>query len=65
MNLYSCENCGVVVDVDRMERPSDLALYGRGGELNLAHWHWDGEEHWLMLECPCCKQYTIMNGETA
>lgn len=52
MNIKSCDNCGVVVDIDKLHSGD---LYSKEtGEVNLEYYEWDGEEFVPIFECPVC-----------
>lgn len=59
MNLVSCEYCGVVVDIDRLDFPdinegTDSLVDDKAA--------WDGEKYVSSLPCPVCKtDKAIMN----
>lgn len=56
MNLISCNNCGVVLDKDNLNFPSDI--YREDGSVILELAAWDGykEKFVPKLPCPVCKE---------
>lgn len=56
MNLKSCKNCGVVLDLDCTYSPP---LYDDQGDLILENAYWDGEEYVPKIRCPVCKEVSF------
>jgi len=52
MNLISCEECGVVIDVGRLYFPHDI--YKDDGTIGDDLAVWDGEDYVAYLPCPVC-----------
>jgi primosomal protein N' len=53
MRLISCENCGIVIDIDRIKEP---LIYNEDGTVDISKCRWDGVNHIPTIECPCCKK---------
>lgn len=53
MNLRSCKNCGVVLDLDHIYT---TPLYDNEGDLILENAYWDGEDYVVKILCPVCKE---------
>ena len=52
MNIKSCENCGVVIDTDRLFFP--LNIYGDDGAVDENLATYNGEEYVPHILCPIC-----------
>jgi len=52
MNLISCENCGVVLDLSRIEMP-DIEDEDRNVNTEIAAWV--DRDYVPTIVCPCCK----------
>lgn len=55
MNLSACDNCGVVVDKDKLEFPTAFE-WGNGVDLTKAVWDSDRREYRAFVPCPVCKE---------
>ncbi len=54
MNITSCDNCGVVLDKDKLDFPSDI--YSKEtGDLIEGVAEWDGENYVPIAKCPVCQ----------
>jgi hypothetical protein len=53
MNLRSCENCGIVVDVDIVNFPDDM--YDHNNEIDEKCVEWYDGEFVVFINCPLCK----------
>jgi len=60
MNLVSCDNCGVVLDKDKLPFPEDCLLPNY--EIDHTKACWNGAEYVAFCQCPVCK-HTIMEKE--
>ena len=52
MNLISCNECGVVLDKDRITKPNVFTPdieYIQGNSV------WDGDKYVSVITCPVCK----------
>lgn len=57
MNITSCEQCGVVLDKDRLEFPEK---YDHDtGEAIEGQSIWVGNDFVAVVECPVCKNYIL------
>lgn len=54
MNLISCDNCGVVLDKDKLKFPKDVYL--EGDCLDLTKCAWDGNDYVPCTPCPVCRE---------
>jgi hypothetical protein len=52
MNFISCEDCGVILDLGRIEVPS---MEGKNGEINDKTAGWRGRSYEPKITCPVCK----------
>ena len=52
MKLKSCDNCGVVLDLDKIEIPS---IYDPSGLVN-SNAVWDGDKFLPTFDCPVCQE---------
>ena len=52
MNIKSCDNCGVVLDADKIKHPP---LHDASGLL-MEKTTWNGDEWVVFIECPVCKE---------
>ena len=52
MNLISCDECGVVLDKDKLQFPCDIE--GEGGAVDSDKAAWNGEEYVPKVACPVC-----------
>lgn len=57
MNLISCNNCGIVLDKDRLDFPEDIKLEDRSIDSSRATW--TGEEYFAYIRCPVCNNSII------
>jgi hypothetical protein len=58
MNLFSCDNCGVVLDKDKVGFP---AVYDGDFEVIDANCEWDGDGLVAIMPCPVCKETITEN----
>ena len=56
MNLLSCNNCGTVLDKNKLPFPLDIENE-EGVDDNKAGW--DGEDFVAKVRCPVCKNYML------
>jgi hypothetical protein len=54
MNLISCDNCGVVLDKDKLQFPKDITRPDGTIDTSKAVWDWDGDEYVAKTTCPVC-----------
>ena len=54
MNLVSCDECGVVIDVDKNLFPSKHKLYKDDGTIDHDRAAWDGQDYTPKISCPVC-----------
>lgn len=54
MNLTSCDNCGVVLDKDKLPFPDDL-WNDDGGSIDTDKAVWDGDTFVAFTQCPICQ----------
>ena len=53
MNLISCSACGVVLDKDKLDWPSDI--YSKeNGQIIDGVAEWDGDTYVAISHCPLC-----------
>ena len=52
MKIQSCEECGVIVDIDRLFFP--YHIYLDDGTISDELAVWDGEEYKAYIPCPVC-----------
>lgn len=52
MNLTSCDNCGVVLDLNKLDFPVDI--YDDNGTVNEEFAEWAGYEFAPKTKCPIC-----------
>ena len=57
MNLISCGECGVVLDKNKLEFPSEDEAYDYGGSINLsvAGYCQDRKGYFTKVQCPVCR----------
>lgn len=53
MNLISCNKCGVVLDQNKLNFPSDIYL--DDGSVNMEKAAWDGDDYVPKVDCPVCE----------
>lgn len=53
MNLKSCDNCGIVIDVDKRKFPQDIENEEGCIDPELALWN--GEDYVPYIKCPLCR----------
>lgn len=53
MNLISCDNCGVVLDVNKLDFPDDLIL--EPGITDMSKAIWIGDKYVSYINCPVCR----------
>lgn len=53
MNLRSCDNCGVVIDLSKRKFPEDIMREDYSIDERLGVW--DGNKWVGYIECPVCK----------
>ena len=62
MRLISCEDCGVVIDTDRLVEPN---ITNEDGSINFNLAIWNGDEYVPAILCPnCSSRITITSGES-
>jgi len=54
VNLISCDNCGVVLDSDKLSFPTDI--YNDDGSINSEYASWNGEDYVPKAKCPVCSE---------
>jgi rubredoxin len=59
MDLRSCPECGVVLDVRNIEIPP---VYDTSGEFIEGNSEWDGEDYVPLFTCPVCKHKSYYRG---
>jgi predicted Zn-ribbon and HTH transcriptional regulator len=66
MNLISCENCGVVLDKDRIKEPDMYDDHDEDGtSINKDRAVWYNRDYVPAIQCPVCKvQIVYDNGDT-
>jgi RNA polymerase subunit RPABC4/transcription elongation factor Spt4 len=52
MNLTSCDNCGVVLDKDKLQFPKDITR--DDGTIDTSKAVWDGDGYVAKVSCPVC-----------
>jgi len=63
MNLISCENCGVVLDLSRIEKPD---IVDEDGNINTEIAAWVARDYVPTIVCPCCRDRILyFNGRRA
>lgn len=62
MNLISCDDCGVVLDKNKLVFPS-MWKYEDDNEIDPMVAVWDRERYWSSARCPVC-QAQILGEET-
>lgn len=55
MNLISCDNCGTVLDKDKLKFAEDMYDYSGGIDKTKADYNQDYGDFMLFVNCPCCK----------
>jgi hypothetical protein len=55
MNLTSCDNCGTVLDKDKLKFAKDL--FGDDYDVNHDVAMWDGEDYVAFVDCPVCGEH--------
>ena len=56
MNLKSCENCGVVIDTDRIYFPHNIYTDGGSVDEEKGAWNSDEDEWVAKISCPVCQE---------
>ena len=59
MRIISCDNCGVVIDGDKVKWPE---MYDDEGELIEGTAEWDGDRFVPVVPCPVCKEEIAEEG---
>jgi len=54
MNLVSCDNCGIVLDKDRIKFPETYDY--NPGDVTGENAFWNGEEYVPCIPCPVCAE---------
>lgn len=62
MNLASCDNCGVVLDKDKLCFPKDI-WDDTGESVDQTKALWDGDNWTAFAECPVCQEPILKTGE--
>jgi len=55
MNLKSCDNCGVVLDFDKLYFPNDIIKDDGCVDLEIAAWSKNWDTFVPKLSCPVCQ----------
>ena len=53
MKLISCENCGVILDGDRLLFPHEI--HRSDGSINPDNAVWTGDDYVAKVDCPVCE----------
>lgn len=56
MNLKSCENCGVVIDTDRIYFPHNIYMDDGSVDLEKAAWSNEADDFVAKISCPVCQE---------
>ena len=56
MNLHSCNNCAVVLDLSKISFP-DIEL--DDGSIDTNNAIWEGRTYKAFVECPVCKHQIV------
>ena len=56
MNLISCNNCGVVLDKDKLKFPDEDEVEFQLQEGNDKVAEWNGDKYVALTPCPVCKE---------
>lgn len=56
MNLTACDECGVVVDKDKLKFPTDFEGYDGDVATTKAAWDSRRSEYRAFVTCPVCKK---------
>ena len=62
MNLTSCDNCGVVLDRDKLCLPKDI-WDEEGMSVDPEKAMWDGDNFVAFVGCPVCQEPILKTGE--
>lgn len=62
MKLHSCENCGVVLDLDQITFPDP---WRPDGVIEDTHAQWDGMDYRAKIPCPVCESPILNPDEVA
>ncbi len=54
MNLISCNNCGVILDKDKLKFPKNI-VYENCDGVDLSKAIWDGNDYVPFVKCPACE----------
>jgi len=57
MNIISCDNCGVMLDADKLDFPEDVWEYDGSVNPDLADW--DEGVLYPKTLCPVCQEYVL------
>ena len=60
MNLISCDDCGVVLDANKLEFPDDI--YDLEGAVDDKLAGWNGDHYVAKVKCPVCSE-DILKGQ--
>lgn len=52
MNLISCDNCGVVLDKNKLNFPD--TILNDDSSVDVTACIWNGEDYVKYVNCPCC-----------
>lgn len=58
MDIVSCTNCGVVLDVSKLPFP-EIEL--EGGNIDTANATWTGDSWVAITPCPVCQDFITQN----
>ena len=55
MNLCSCDECGIVLDKDKLNFPDEERFADKDGEFNSKKCVWNGSGFTAIVQCPVCQ----------
>lgn len=58
MEIKSCDNCGVLLDVKKLNFPN---IYDKEGNIDNKKAEWDGAGFVPFVYCPVCKSKILQN----
>ena len=62
MRLKSCDNCGIVLDISKIEIPNKDKMYDENAETNYEFANWSSSKQCIvpMIRCPVCKSEILI-----
>ena len=63
MNLTSCDSCGIVLDLDKIDIHSPEECFDKDDVIIDSRVIWESDSCFVAIPCPCCKEKVPTNSQ--